>query len=237
MKLRCPACGSEFDLDRAVKDRDMEELIRRAARFGEDWALISEYLDGFRVRRDGALSVKKRLRLVREIWEMWSTCRLKWGKEEYLIGRQEFREAMAQVCNRELLGLKNHNYLKQVLKAAARQTSIRLEGERRDREERMGAGWRDSFSSQPSPTRGEGIKEHRLQTYASGKGEGKEEHRQDAGATDKDKYISADWSPEEREEFGRLLKESLDMGRSTEERAAAKEKFQELMRRRQCQPE
>ncbi|OPX18732.1 MAG: hypothetical protein BZ151_13145 [Desulfobacca sp. 4484_104] len=215
MKLRCPACGSEFDLDQAVKDRDLEELIQRAARFGEDWALISEYLDGFRLRRDGALSIKKRLRLVKEVWEMWSTCRLKWGKEEYLIGRQEFREALTQVCNRELLGLKNHNYLKQVLKAAARQTSVRLEKERRDREERLGAGWRDSPSSQSSLSRG------------AGKGE--EEHRQDAGATD--------MGPEERKEFGQLLKESLDMGRSAEERAAAKEKFQELMRRRQCQAE
>ena len=142
MKLRCPACGSDINLDQAVRDRDQEELVRAAARFGTDWQLISEYLDGFRLRKDGALALKKRLRLLKEVWVMWESGRFQMGGQWWLIGREEFKAALADVNNRELLGLKNHNYLKQVLKAAAKQTSVRMERERRGQEHQKQAGFR-----------------------------------------------------------------------------------------------
>lgn len=138
MKLRCPACGSEINFEEAARGGEFEALGRAQAAFGADFELISEYLEGFKARRDGRLALKKRLRLLREMWEMWHTCRFQLGGEEYQIGREEFREALAQVANRELSGLKNHNYLKQVLKVAARKTSVRQEKERLDREQGLG---------------------------------------------------------------------------------------------------
>jgi len=139
MKLRCPACGAEFLWEAAVRDRDQEELVRAAAAFGADWFLISEYLNGFRLRPDAALGLTKRLRLAREVWQMWEHGKFALGGQWYTVGRQEFREALRQVANRELTGLKNHNYLKQVLTAAARKTSARLEKELRQKEQGAGA--------------------------------------------------------------------------------------------------
>jgi len=140
MKLRCPTCGAEFDWEAAVRDRDQEELVRAAAAFGADWFLISEYLNGFRLRPDAALGLTKRLRLAREVWQMWEHGKFALGGQWYTVGRQEFREALRQVANRELTGLKNHNYLKQVLTAAARKTSTRLEKELRQKEAGVMAG-------------------------------------------------------------------------------------------------
>ena len=140
MKLRCPACGAEFDWEAAVRDRDQEELVRAAAAFGADWFLISEYLNGFRLRPDAALGLTKRVRLAREVWQMWEHGKFALGGQWYTVGRQEFREALRQVANRELTGLKNHNYLKQVLTAAARKTSARLERELRQKEQGMMVG-------------------------------------------------------------------------------------------------
>ncbi len=143
MKLRCPACGADFNLEEAVRGQVMEELVRVAANFGMDWPLVSEYLDLFRLRRDGALAVKKRLRLLKEVWGMWQTGKFCIGGQWYTVGRQEFRGALAEVNNRELLGLKNHNYLKQVLRAAAQRTAVRLEKELREKESRLQAGLRE----------------------------------------------------------------------------------------------
>lgn len=198
MKLRCPACGNEFALDRAVKERDLEELIKSAARFGADWPLVSEYLDSFRVRRDGALGVKKRLRLLDEIWEIYSTGKVKLGREEYWVERQELREALAQVCNRELLGLKNHNYLKQVLSGAARKASGRLERERREKEEQLRAGYREG------------------------------ERWWEIGGTNDSNETQIAVSPDHTRKFLHLLRVSLDCRLTPQERGLIKKEIEKL---------
>jgi len=151
MKLQCPACGAEFDWEQAVRNRDQEEFVKAAAAFGADWFLISEYLNGFRLRPDAALGLTKRLRLAREVWQMWDTGKFALGGQWYTVGREEFREALRQVANRELTGLKNHNYLKQVLTAAARKTSVRLERELREKEQGLGIRGQGSGSAGEMP--------------------------------------------------------------------------------------
>jgi len=141
MKVRCPACGADIDLTAAARDRDLAALVREAARFGADWPLVSEYLDAFAGPR--LMRAAKRLRLVREVGALWADGRFSIGGRWYTVGRPEFREALAAVANRELSGLKNHNYLKQVLKAAAEKTGQRRERELRDREGRLAAGRRE----------------------------------------------------------------------------------------------
>ncbi len=144
MKLRCPACGANIDLDQAAREADLEALVKAAAAFGADWQLISEYLDAFRARREGSLALKKRLRLAREVWEIYHSGRFSLERRQYQVGRPEFLTALAQVCNRELAGLKNHNYLKRVLVGAAEETSRRRERELRHKEEQLRAGVREA---------------------------------------------------------------------------------------------
>ncbi len=142
MKLKCPLCGASFDLAQAEAGGLLADLARAEAAFGPDWPLVSEYLDGFKARPDGRLALKKRLRLARELWGMWEKGRFCVGGVWYEIGREEFRAALANVANRELTGLKNHNYLKEVLKAAARETSRRKERELQDWEDNARSGFR-----------------------------------------------------------------------------------------------
>lgn len=138
MKLRCPACGAEIDFDQAVRGQETEALARAAALFGADWEMVSEYVDAFRQRRDAALALKKRLRLLREVWEIWRSGQFDYDGAGYQVGKDEIRAALAQVNNRELQGLKNHNYLKQILKGAAREYSRRSEAARLEREKGYG---------------------------------------------------------------------------------------------------
>lgn len=140
MKLRCPACGADIDLAAAARDRDLAALVQVAAGFGADWPLVSEYLDDFCLARP--MRAAKRLRLAREVAAMWADGRFCLGGRWYTVGREEFRQALVAVANRELRGLKNHNYLKQVLRAAAEKTGQRREREQREKEARLAAGQR-----------------------------------------------------------------------------------------------
>ncbi|HLP30046.1 MAG TPA: hypothetical protein VK150_01715 [Geothrix sp.] len=143
MKLTCPSCGAVIDFDQAARGTEGEALAKAAALFGADWELASEYVDAFRQRRDAALALKKRLRLLREVWEIWRSGQFDYDGQVYQVGKDEIRAALAQVANRELQGLKNHNYLKQILKASAREFGKQQEEARREREHRLQAGRRD----------------------------------------------------------------------------------------------
>jgi hypothetical protein len=137
MKLRCPICGAEIGLSEASQAAGLQALDRAAAAFGSDWPLVMEYLDCFQGKKD--MKVTKRLRLARELWEMWKGGRFSIGGVWYRIGREEFREALRTTCNQVAMGLTNHNYLKKVLVAAAEKTSQRMERELREKEEGLRA--------------------------------------------------------------------------------------------------
>lgn len=137
MKLRCPACGAEFSLSQAAQAGDLLNLDKAAAAFGADWPLVKEYLDCFQGRRE--MKAAKHLRLAREVWEMWDTGKFSLGGVDYVIGREEFREALRATCNQVTPGLSNHNYLRKVLAAAAEKTSRRRERELKEREEELRA--------------------------------------------------------------------------------------------------
>ena len=103
--------------------------------FGEDWGLVREYLELFRGKLP--LKVPKLLRLAREVYQMWLG-KFCIGGSWYLIGREEFKEALRATCNQASPGLTNHNYLKKVLLGAARKTSQRREREFKSREQGLG---------------------------------------------------------------------------------------------------
>jgi hypothetical protein len=138
LKLRCPACGAEIRLGEASQAAELQALDGAAVAFAGDWLLVKEYLDCFQGKKE--MTVAKRLRLARELWEMWKDGRFSIGGAWYRIGREEFREALRTTCNQVAPGLTNHNYLKKVLVAAAEKTSQRQERELRAREESLRAG-------------------------------------------------------------------------------------------------
>lgn len=118
MKLLCPHCQKQIDLDFLFQSDALERY-----QFGSDWPLVLEYLDLFKARQDGPMAAKKRLRLIREVWEIWSTGRFAFDGQEYQASPAQIRAALKAVCNRELSGLRNHNYLKIVLKGSQRKRS------------------------------------------------------------------------------------------------------------------
>jgi hypothetical protein len=141
MKLRCPVCGAEIGLGEAGRAAELQALDKAAAAFGADWPLVTEYLDCFQGKKE--MKIAKRLRLARELWEMWKDGKFAIGGAWYRIGREEFREALRATCNQVSPGLTNHNYLKKVLMAAAEKTSRREERELREKEEGLRAtGWK-----------------------------------------------------------------------------------------------
>lgn len=154
-KLKCPVCGAEVYLEQMTQAADLLALAKAQAAFGDDWPLVAEYLDGFRPLSGKPLAVKKLLRLAREVWAMWSQGRFKFGREEYMVGQPEFREAMAGVANRDMTGLTGHNYLKKALMGAAEKTSQRLERDLKEKEGRLRVKSRGSDSSQVSPEQDE----------------------------------------------------------------------------------
>jgi len=141
MKLTCPVCGAALSLDQAGQAEVLVALGRAAAAFGEDWDLVSEYLELFRARPGGPLLLKKRLRLAREGWVIWERGYFECDGRGYRVSREAVREALRQMGNRGLQGLKNHNYLKRILVSLAQEESRAGERERREQEDRLRAGW------------------------------------------------------------------------------------------------
>lgn len=142
MKLVCPACGAEIGLDQAGRAADLLALEKASQAFGGDWELVQEYLNCFRRRLQGTLQVSKRLRLAREVYEIWQGGQFQVDKEHYRVSREGLREGLRQMANREITGLTNHNYLKKILREAARAESRDKERQLRDREARLQGGGR-----------------------------------------------------------------------------------------------
>lgn len=121
MRLRCPQCGSRLSLAAAEEAELAASLQEAAARCGRWLGLVNEYLAAFRASPESRLGDRKRLRLLQEVGEMLATGRLRYGGQEYQVRPVDLAWGLEQVANRELTGLKNHNYLKVVVLSRVRQ--------------------------------------------------------------------------------------------------------------------
>jgi len=115
MKLKCPRCGSGFDLEQASAAKAVAELADVAARLGGCWSLVYEYVDGFLKRPFGVMAIETRLRHAREVLTLWESCEFVYDGRRYRTDKATIRAALAVVCNAQKVGFKNHNYLKSVL--------------------------------------------------------------------------------------------------------------------------
>lgn len=122
-KLTCPWCERSVNLDQL----EMADLFRErndlAAELGRAWRLANEYVDCFRAKRGGRITLKKRVRILREIAKLWRTCEFQYDGRRYSTRQEQVLEGLTAACNRDLAGLDNHNYLKKVLLASARKLS------------------------------------------------------------------------------------------------------------------
>ncbi len=128
MRLRCPECGARLTLAAAERAEAAAAMAAEAAFWGPDFPVVAEYVACFRTRPGGEVQAAKRLRLCREVREMATTGRLRYHGQDWAVRRQDLVAGLRLVANRELVGLRNHNYLKAVVVGRLRQGGGRGEG-------------------------------------------------------------------------------------------------------------
>lgn len=122
-KLICPVCESKFTLEQAARETALRELVDLAARFGRTWGLANEYVECFRAERYGSITLKKRVRLLREVLLLWENCQFAYNGKGYRATQRAVTDALNLVCNMDKFGFQNHNYLKKVLLKGAEKLS------------------------------------------------------------------------------------------------------------------
>ncbi len=75
------------------------------------------------------MSIEKRIRLLEELVDMYSTGTLKYGGKRYVFDKPRFIENVRMVADRKMTDMRNHNYLKKVLmNGRARKFKKNVEG-------------------------------------------------------------------------------------------------------------
>jgi len=115
MKIICPGCGHDFDFEEVLRDTANDQILRLYIRFGDHLRLAFSYVRCFRRHPSVPLQEGRHLRLLEELWEMVRTGVFDSGGKKYAVKGQKVIEGMKAVCEQELKGLKNHNYLKTIL--------------------------------------------------------------------------------------------------------------------------
>lgn len=135
-KIKCPYCQKKFDVDLMDLAQLWQDRAGLAARLGPVWQLANEYLDAFRVKPDGRLTLKRRIRHLGSLAALWEQGLFEVEGKRYRCSQVMIRESMTRVCELEKFGFKNHNYLKRILlKAAGRVSAEGLTAkEERDRD-------------------------------------------------------------------------------------------------------
>jgi len=95
------------------------ERIDLAARLGSAWHLVNEYISCFAQSSEGRISLKKRVRLIKEMVRLWENCVFELDGKRFRTTHENIMQAMTTVCNADKFGFKNHNYLKRILTDSA----------------------------------------------------------------------------------------------------------------------
>ncbi len=114
-RIICPYCDRKIELDDVERTELFTENAHLAARLGPAWRIANEYIDCFRRARGGRMSLKKRIRLLREVVTLWEGGEFVFDGRRYRVTQAEIKKALGAVCNRDIVGLENHNYLKKVM--------------------------------------------------------------------------------------------------------------------------
>ena len=142
MKLICPKCGSQFEMEQAVRELEQSETHDIAAKLGQHWRLVYEYSDCFRQSETGNISLTKRLRIFRSVVRLFDTLTFSLRGKQYRTSWHDVIKAMTGICNAQKWGFHNHNYLLAILvKTADRISTEGLSAkEEQKREEKRSLG-------------------------------------------------------------------------------------------------
>lgn len=113
--MKCPVCRSKFCVDDCIREGIKDEFIELASYFGRGWLAINEYVDCFRSSQWGVVSEKNRLRKLQEIKALLDSCEFEYKKKRYRTDKKSIYGAIKVIIDKEEHGVKNHNYLKQIL--------------------------------------------------------------------------------------------------------------------------
>ena len=101
-------------------DEDREQLISTYALFGEHRNRVLEYVGCFRTKRQIETGAKmdpvRHLRILEELLSIYQTGLFPYDGKQYVVTQEQLMSVIDNVANREMVHLKNHNYLKMVLK-------------------------------------------------------------------------------------------------------------------------
>jgi len=123
-RIECPYCGKIYDLDQIENNEMFRERADLAARLGRAWPVVNEYIDAFRSKTTGRVTIKTRIRRLREVVHLWETCEYEIHGKRYRTTQEKILKALDQVCLNQLSGCNNHNYLKKVLLQGAKRVSV-----------------------------------------------------------------------------------------------------------------
>ena len=116
MDIVCPHCGKEFDFEENLKNSANDRILKIYCAFGENIRLSAAYMRCFRNHEHVPLRESRHLRLLEEVFEISRTGVFHSGGKKYVVHGKRVLEAMKIICEKNLSGLKNHNYLKAILK-------------------------------------------------------------------------------------------------------------------------
>lgn len=134
---------------------EMADLFRErnelAARLGPAWRLMNEYLDCFRQKPNGRISLKMLSRHLRGFVYIWESGIFEFQGKRYRTTQKEIMQALWTVCNMQKYGFQNHNYLKKILLNGAERISAEglTAGEEQRREDERRSRNRDGDLEQP----------------------------------------------------------------------------------------
>lgn len=135
MKLKCPKCLYEYDPREATKDQAMLQVIMMQPEFAPHHKLVFEYAELFGATRP--VKAAKLLRILTEVLDIWKAGQFVFQKRLYRISKEGMAQALKTVCNKNLVSLDNHNYLKKVMVTVAEEEAVRLEKALKEKEARI----------------------------------------------------------------------------------------------------
>lgn len=137
MKLKCPKCLYEYDPRAATKDQAMLQVIQMQPEFAQHSKLVFEYAELFDTIRP--VKAAKLLRILTEVLDIWKAGQFVFQKRFYRISKEGMAQALKTVCNKNLVSLDNHNYLKKVMVTVAEEEAVKLEKALKEKEARIRA--------------------------------------------------------------------------------------------------
>ncbi len=135
MRLRCPSCNAVHSVEAWADEDYVVQALTTVAKLPREVApLALRYVALFRPKGPRGLSWHKAARVLKELYELVSSGKVSWEREEHPCPPGIWAEAIETVLDAGITPpLKNHNYLRHVAVERAKKAAARAEAERERR--------------------------------------------------------------------------------------------------------